>query len=115
MGWKRVTIMSQRKEFVLLATQDEVTFTELCRRFGISRKTGYKFVRRYRQEGVEGLHDRSRRPGISPNATPRRMERLILDLRDRHPAWGGRKLKRRAEDMGHEGLPSPHYNADTQA
>lgn len=107
MGWKRVTIMFQRKEFVTLAMQGEVTFTELCRRFGISRKTGYKFVRRYREEGVEGLRDRSRRPGGSPNATPPGTERLILDLRDRHPAWGGRKLKRRAEDTGHEGVPSP--------
>jgi len=107
MGWKKVTIMSRRKEFVILAMQDEVTFTELCRRFGISRKTGYKFVRRYREEGVEGLRDRSRRPGSSPGATPPGTERLILALRDRHPAWGGRKLKRRAEDMGHEGLPSP--------
>ena len=107
MGWKKVTIMSQRKEFVLLAMQDEVTFTELCRRFGISRKTGYKFVRRYREEGMQGLRDRSRRPGSSPGATPPGTERLILDLRDRHPAWGGRKLKRRAEDMGHGGLPSP--------
>lgn len=107
MGWKRVTIMSERMEFVTLAMQGEVTFSELCRRFGISRKTGYKFVRRYREEGVEGLCDRSRRPGISPNATPPGTERLILDLRDRHPAWGGRKLKRRAEDMGCDVVPSP--------
>lgn len=69
MGWKRVTIMSQRIEFVTLALKEGAAFSELCRRFGISRKTGYKFVKRYGEEGPEGLSDRSRRPKNSPNAT----------------------------------------------
>jgi transposase InsO family protein len=107
MGWKKVTIMSQRIEFVTLAKREGATFSELCRRFGVSRKTGYKFVKRYGEEGIQGLNDRSRRPKDSPNATQAQMERLILDLRDKHPAWGGRKLKRRAEDIGYEGVPSP--------
>ncbi len=107
MGWKRVTIMSQRIEFVTLAMREGTAFSDLCSRFGISRKTGYKFVKRYRVEGVQGLNDRSRRPKNSPNATQAQMERLILDLRDKHPAWGGRKLKRRVEDIGYEGVPSP--------
>lgn len=107
MGWKRVTIMSRRLEFVTLALKGDVAFSELCCRFEISRKTGYKFLNRYTEEGMQGLCDRSRRPKISPNATPVRMEQLILDLRDERPAWGGRKLKRRVEDMGYEGVPSP--------
>ena len=107
MGWKRVTIMSQRIEFVTLAMREGAAFSELCSRFGISRKTGYKFVKRYRAEGVQGLEDCSRRPKNSPNVTAAWMERMILALRDERPAWGGRKLKRRAEDMGYEGVPSP--------
>lgn len=47
MGWKKVTIMSQRIEFVALALQQDTNFSELCRRFGISRKTGYKFLNRF--------------------------------------------------------------------
>ncbi len=107
MGWKEVTKMSERIEFVTLALKERTAFSELCSRFGISRKTGYKFVGRYREEGMEGLCDRSRRPKNTPRATAARMERVILDLRDEHPAWGGRKLKRRAEDIGYEGVPSP--------
>jgi transposase InsO family protein len=107
MGWKEVTIMSERIEFVTLVLKEGAGFSELCRRFGISRKTGYKFVKRYGTEGILGLEDRTRRPKSSPNATAAHMEGVILDLRDEHPAWGGRKLKRRAEDVGHEGVPSP--------
>jgi transposase len=107
MGWKEVTKMSQRIEFVTLAMKEGTGFSELCSRFGISRKTGYKFVRGYREEGLEGLGDRSRRLKSSPNATPAHMERVILELRDEHPAWGGRKLRRRVECMGYEGVPAP--------
>src|SRR3989304_3524367 len=107
MGWKKVTVMSQRIEFVTLALQESICFSELCRRFGISRKTGYKFLNRYMEEGLHGLYDRSRRPRNSPNATDSNMEQLILDLRDKHPAWGGRKLKRRLEHMGQREIPSP--------
>lgn len=107
MGWKEVTIMSRRIEFVMLAMQEGTNFSELCRRFGVSRKTGYKFLNRYMEEDVRGLHDRSKRPRTSPNATDSEVEQLILELRDKHPAWGGRKLKRRFEDMGYNGVPSP--------
>ena len=107
MGWKKITIMSQRIEFVTLALQHSTSISELCRRFGISRKTGYKLLKRYMKEGYQGLSDRSRRPRSSPNATDSEVEQLILELRDKHPAWGGRKLKRRLEDMGHSEIPSP--------
>ena len=106
MGWKAVSVMSQRLEFVMLALQEINNFSELCRRFGISRKTGYKFLNRYRCEGAFGLQDRSRRPERSPNATDTEVEQLILELRDKHPAWGGRKLKRRLKVLGHHEIPS---------
>jgi transposase-like protein len=69
MGWREVTVRTERKEFVALALKEGVNFSELCRRFGISSKTGYKFVKRYKEEGLEGLNDRSRRPKSSPGRT----------------------------------------------
>lgn len=107
MGWRKVTVMSQRIEFVKLALQEGINFSELCRRYEISRKTGYKFLKRYKEQGLQGLFDRSKRPINSPHQTDPEVEELILSLRDKHPAWGGRKLKRRLEDMGYSKLPSP--------
>jgi transposase InsO family protein len=107
MGWKEVTFISQRTEFVTLSLREGTNFSELCRRFGISRKTGYKFQQRYLKEGVEGLKDRSRRPGSSPSKTNNLVEAMVLELREEHSKWGGRKLKRRLEDLGNVGLPSP--------
>lgn len=107
MPWQEVTTMSLRKEFIMLASQADVNMSELCQRFGISRKTAYKWLQRYRAVGEDGLYDRSRRPHSSPQRTPEDIERLVLSLRDTHPAWGGRKLKQRLEDLGHSLLPSP--------
>ena len=107
MSWKAVTIMSQRFEFVMLALQEGINFSDLCRRFDISRKTGYKFLNRYIEEGFKGLIDRSKRPKHSPKTTESEIEQSILMLRDKHPVWGGRKLKRRLEDIGHTDIPSP--------
>jgi transposase InsO family protein len=88
-----------------LAQQGGVSVAELCRRFGISRETGFQYLRRYRAEGVEGLKDRSRRPHSSPGRTAPEMEARIVDLREVHP-WGGRKLARRLQDLGVAGVPA---------
>jgi len=93
--------MSQRLEFKALAAQHALTLSELCRRFGVSRKTGYKWL------GRETVEDRSRRPLASPSRTPALIEAHVLDLRRRHPAWGGRKIARRLRDLGLEGVPHP--------
>lgn len=105
MAWKEVTVLSLRKEFVSLATGDDANISELCRRFGISRKTGYKWLRRFDEDGIDGLADRSRRPLSSPAKTLPDIEQIVLDLRDNHPAWGGRKLRRRLLDLGEEYVP----------
>lgn len=76
----------QREEFVRLARKPDSNVSELCRRFGISRKTGYKWLQR------EDLEDRSRRPKSSPTKMPDEREALVVALRAQHPAWGGRKL-----------------------
>jgi transposase InsO family protein len=106
MPWKSGTIMDSRLEFVRLAEAGDVSVAELCRRFGISRETGFQYLRRYREEGVAGLKDRSRRSHTGPRRTAPVIETHVLDLRDQHPAWGGRKLARRLRDLGVAGIPA---------
>jgi len=91
--------MEQRREFVMLAFQDGVNRSELCRRFGISRQTGYKWLDRF-AAGEEDLADRSRRPGGSPGRSAAEIEAQVLVVRDAHPAWGARKIARRLSDEG---------------
>lgn len=98
--------MDSRLEFVRLAEQGGVSVAELCRRFGISRQTGFQYLRRYRESGVDGLQDRSRRPHTSPRRTPAAMEARIVELREAHP-WGPRKLARRLRDLGVADVPAP--------
>jgi transposase InsO family protein len=106
MPWQEVSIMSLRREFVTLATTEGVSLRELCRRFGISAPTAYKWLGRYAAEGVIGLLDRSRRPKRSPTQTSQEMEDLVLGVRDAHPVWGGRKIRRRLLDRGSDLVPS---------
>jgi transposase InsO family protein len=99
--WSEVTVEQQREEFVRLASQPDANVSELCRRCGISRKTGYKWLAR------EDLGDRSRRPHTSPARMPGELEAKVLALRMEHPAWGGRKLAHvLARDQGVQLAPS---------
>jgi transposase InsO family protein len=106
MPWYEETVMSQRREFIGLAGVS-MKVSVACRGFGISRKTGYKWLDRFEAGGEEGLKDRSRRPLVSPNKTSEEIEQLIVKARLAHPAWGGRKLKRWLEGKGEAGLPAP--------
>jgi transposase InsO family protein len=106
MPWKSGTIMDSRLEFVRLAEQGDVSVAELCRRFGISRETGYLYLRRHRAAGVAGLNDRSSRPLSSPRQCSPAIEARIVGLRQAHPRWGGRKLAQRLRDLGVEGVPA---------
>lgn len=85
--------LDQRARFVLKAEPSDLSFAELCRRHGISCPTGYEWLGRYRQEGPDGLSDRSRRPHSSPHATPQPVVVRILEVR-KHPSWGSRKIRR---------------------
>ena len=98
--------MSQREEFVALAIKEGSNMSALCRRHGISRKTGYKWIERYKREGKNGLGDLSRKPSYSPLRTCRETEETVLGLRDEHPAWGGRKLNKRLIALGRQS-PAP--------
>ena len=84
--------MRERVGFIALVERSELTFTEICERYGISRKTGYKWRARYAEGGPEGLLAHSRRPRHSPNATSRRVAEALEELRRRHPTWGAGKL-----------------------
>lgn len=106
MPWLEVSIMSMRREFVMLAGQEGVNRRELCRRYGVSPSTAYKWLGRADANPEESFSDRSRRPLRSPARSAASMEAAVLALRDEHPAWGGRKLRRRLVDLGHAGVPS---------
>src|SRR5215216_96402 len=107
MPFKEFTTMSQRLEFVLLASAEDANIRLLCRRFSISPTTGYKWLRRYRSSGSDGLQDLSRRPEHSPRRTRSDLEQAACLLRQQHPAWGGRKLRARLLALGHKQVPSP--------
>lgn len=91
--WQVSSLAGQRLEFCRLAEQRQVEFTVLAARFGIVPKTGYKWLARYRSEGVSGLEDRSRIPLRSPSRTPVWLEEAVCELRSQYPAWGGRKIR----------------------
>jgi transposase InsO family protein len=92
-------MLEQRGEFVRLASSGRIAMSELCRRFGISRQTGYRLLRRFEADGEAGLSDRSRRPHTSPRRVAAGMEAQVLAMREQHPAWGGRKIARRLRDL----------------
>ncbi len=100
MPWDTQDTMSLREEFVRLAIQEGANRRELCRRFGISPQTAYKWLTRYANDGTAGLADRSRRPQCSPAQTPADVQAAVVELRLAHPAWGGRKISRRLQDRG---------------
>ena len=106
MPWSEVSVMSQREEFVGLAGQPDSNIRLLSRRFGVSPTTAYKWLERHRRCGQEGLEELSRRPHHSPQRCPPAMEEAVLRLRDRHPAWGARKLRRRLLVLSGGPVPS---------
>lgn len=104
MSWERKTVMEQREAFVAAAQSGCETFSAVCQRFGISRKTGYKWLKRA-EEG-EPFCDRSRTPVHQPLKTAPEMEEMILSVRAENPVWGGRKIKAHLERCGIERVPS---------
>ena len=86
--------MKLRKEFIVRALAQDVPFRELCREFGISRKTGYKWLERFHERGYEGLVDQSTRPETSPGRTTGEIAVEIIRLRQAHPTWGPKKIRK---------------------
>jgi len=100
MPWQETDVMDQRTEFVLRAIRGGERFGEICREFGISRKTGYKWKERFLAEGLSGLGDASRRPKTSPGELSESMVCRIIKLKLAHPGWGPRKLRAVLERTG---------------
>jgi len=106
MPWPSLSPMDSKMRFIGDYTQEYFDFTELCSRYGISRKTGYKWVDRYEEFGPHGLYDRSRRPHLSPNQTSQEITQKILEIREKRIYWGGKKiLKRLSKHFPQESLP----------
>jgi transposase InsO family protein len=100
MPWGALTAMELRGEFCELAIRPDANIRLLCRRFGVSAKTAYKWLERYRAEGPAGLLERSRRPLTSPGRCLAETERAVVAVRAEHPAWGGRKIRVVLERQG---------------
>lgn len=102
MPWECRTVEDQRKEFAQAALTCS-NFSALCREFGITRRTGHKWLERYQNN--QPLADRSRRPHTSPYRTPENVEALILGVRADNPGWGAKTIHQVLERQGHQNLP----------
>ena len=103
MPWETKTVMDQRALFVEEAAESQ-NFSALCRQYGISRKTGYKWLQR--AQAGENLDDQSRRPKHPASRTAPEIENKILAVRQENPSWGGRTIKSVLEAQGEEQIPS---------
>ncbi|MBB3314041.1 transposase InsO family protein [Rhizobium sp. BK196] len=92
MPWKETSVMEERLSFVARLLEGE-GMSDVCREFGISRKTGYKIFNRYKDDGLEALTDRSRRPVRSANQLPEPVEAMIISCKKNKPHWGARKIR----------------------
>jgi transposase InsO family protein len=92
MPWKESVVMDERLQFVRDALSDRFTMSELCARYGVSRRIGYKWLARYEAEGRRGLVDRSRAPHHCPHKIGSQIAELLITERTAHPHWGARKL-----------------------
>ncbi len=112
MPWEKVTIMTLRIKFIREAELKEITFTALCKRYQISVKTGYKWLKRFYESGVDGLKDLSRKPHNIPHRTAADIEERIIALRQEHPGIGGRKIHYILRRQGIKTMPAPSTVTD---
>jgi transposase InsO family protein len=105
MPWKEISVVNLRKEFIGLAKAGG-NMSRLCENFGISRKTGYKWLQRFDISGELGLENLSHRPMKSPGRINAAIEEAIIQVRKDHPAWGGRKIRRFLQNHGTKTVPA---------
>jgi putative transposase len=91
--WQETRVMDEKMNFVVDLDREDLSFAELCRQYGISRRCGYRLAARYRSEGVEGLKERSRAPHHHPNAVSEEAEAAVVGVRRKHPTWGPKKIR----------------------
>ena len=104
MPFTEQSIMGQRTEFCILSSKPGSNMSELCRRFRITRRTGYKWLERYHNEGFSGLINKSRRPHHSPNQTSEDIEKYVIKIRRADQVWGSKKLHRIMNNHKEQGL-----------
>lgn len=112
MPWQEQRTVTLRREFVTFAQRAEIPLRTLCRQFGISPQTGYKWLARAAADPTDPLTDRSRRPQTSPRQTSAAVVEQIVALRAQHPTWGGRKLHAWLQQHGHDPVPAPSTITD---
>jgi len=104
MPFTELSIMSQRLEFCILALTPESNLSDLCRRFNITRRTGYKWMKRFSEGGVYGLEDQSKRPDNFPNQVATYIDEYVVHLRKNDPEWGAKKLHKIICNHREEGM-----------
>src|SRR5713226_7825595 len=108
MPWQEVCLMDEKMRFIWALLAQEENMTELCERFGVSRKSGYKLRRRYLAEGAAGVAERSRAPHVIPWAISAAQAEAIVGVRRAHPSWGPKKLRANLQHRAPEqGWPAP--------
>jgi len=100
MPWMERRVRMLREEFIVRSEKEDRNISALCREFGISRKTGYKWIKRYQESG--SLEDQNRKPKTSRSKTDEKVERLIYDFRQERPGWGARKIQAFLSHKGYE-------------
>lgn len=100
MAWRTTNVQEQRMKFVVVASRKERSLTQLCTEFGISRPTGYSWLKRYQADGIRGMQERSRRPYHSPERTDVALEKRAVELRRERPDWGARKIQHLLREEG---------------
>ncbi|MEH2501500.1 hypothetical protein V1290_000311 [Bradyrhizobium sp. AZCC 1578] len=93
MGWKETCAVEERMRFMVAVEKGEESFAAICRRFGVSRRVGYKWLARFEEEGAAGLLDRSRTPLHHPQAMAPNIAERCLEVRRAHPTWGPVKVR----------------------
>ena len=93
MPWKKVLPMEQKMAFIIKVKERALNFATICREFEVSRRTGYKWWRRYQESGMDGPRERSHRPHSCPHQSAPLWSDRIVALRMRHPSWGPKKLR----------------------
>src|SRR5687768_7540858 len=99
MPWSETCRMEERARFVLAALEGWTSMSELCEKYGISRRVGYKWVSRYESGGLAALEDQRRAPRIQAKATAPEVVRKLIELRQQRPTWGPKKLRARLEHL----------------
>ncbi len=109
MAWRIASVEEHRKKFIEQINNGDRTITDLCNEYQISRKTAYKWIHRYQENGEEGLKDRSRSPHSQPRKTNERLQQSILEVKYRYPSWGPKKILATLE----ANFPQDNWPSDT--